>query len=76
MTSATVIDGFSPIWDDRLWLAKGRQSRLYPAIRDFLREIEASAASVTADLLNEFRHRAEWPPSCAPAIAAGMRSGR
>jgi len=21
-------------------------------------------------------HCAEWPPSCVPAIAAGMRSGR
>jgi hypothetical protein len=55
VTNATVIDGFSPAWDDRLWLARGKQSRLYPVIRDFLREIEASAASVTADLLNEFR---------------------
>jgi len=55
VTDAAAIDGFSPVWDDRLWLAKGRQSRLYPVIRDFLREIEVSAASVTADLLNEFR---------------------
>jgi SAM-dependent methyltransferase len=55
VTDAAAIDGFSPVWDDRVWLARGKQSRLYPVIRDFLREIEASAASVTVDLLNEFR---------------------
>jgi len=55
VTNTAVIDGLSPVWNDRLWLARGRQSRLYPVIRDFLREIEASAASVTVDLLNEFR---------------------
>ena len=55
MTNAAVIDGFSPAWDDRVWLARGRHSRLYPVIRDFLHEIEAAATFVTVDLLKEFR---------------------
>lgn len=45
----------SPVWSDRLWLARGKESRLFPVIRDFLCEIETAATFVTDDLLDEFR---------------------
>jgi hypothetical protein len=38
-----------------LWLVRGKESRLFPVIRDFLCEIETAATSVTDNLLNEFR---------------------
>jgi hypothetical protein len=50
------VDGATP-WADYVWLARGERSRLYPVIRDFLMAIETAAASVSADQVNEFRHR-------------------
>jgi hypothetical protein len=59
VSGIAVAERWSPIWADYVWLARGENSRLYPVIRQFLQAIEAAAASVTADMLNEFgrRHR-------------------
>lgn len=57
MSVAASIDHTSSVWADYVWLARGERSRLYPVVRDFLDAIEAAAAYVTADLLNEFRRR-------------------
>ena len=56
MTGAAVIER-SPAWAGYVWFARGDRSRLYPAIEAFVQRVEIAAASVTHDLVAEFRRR-------------------